>query len=63
MLCIPIECIFCAEFKNFVFQGHLRSYKGHKKVKSIKLTIIHSIYIYFEPKFDEEFEFKINEVI
>ena len=54
---------FLCWIQKFVFQGHLRSYKGHLKVKSIKLTIIHSIYIYFEPKFDEEFEFKMNEVI
>ena len=37
-----------------IFQGHLRSYKGHQKVKSGKLTIIPGLYIYLDAKFDGE---------
>ena len=49
--------------QKFIFQGHLRSYKGQIKVKLKILTIIHVLYIYFEPEFDEEFEFNMIEVI
>ena len=45
---------FLCWIQNFIFQGHLRSYKGHQKVKSGKLTIIPELYIYFDAKFDGE---------
>ena len=43
-----------------IFQGHLRSYKGHQKVKSGILTIVLALYIYFDPKFDKEAKFGVK---
>ena len=53
---------FLREIQKIIFQGHLRSYKGHQKVKSGKLALTPVLYIYFDPKLDKEVKFgaKLN---
>ena len=43
-----------------IFQGHLRSYKGHQKVKSGIFTKIPTLYIYFDVKFGGEAKFEVK---
>ena len=51
---------FLRRIQKNVLQGHLRSYKGHQKVKSWILIIISALYIYFDPKFDREVKFGVK---
>ena len=51
---------FLCLIQKFIFQGHLRSYKGHQKVKSGIFTKIPALYIYFDVKFDGEAKFEVK---
>ena len=51
---------FLREIQKNIFQGHLRSYKGHQKVKSGILTKIPALYIYFDAKFGGEAKFGVK---
>ena len=44
---------FLCWIQKFIFQGHLRSYKGQIKVKSLISTRIHAICMYLEFESDE----------
>ena len=50
---------FLCSIRIFIFQGHLRSYKGHQKVKSGMFTKIPALYISFDVKFGGEAKFEV----